>query len=457
MKRGIFERVFFAKGESGLGPPLYPLQGRVKKLNEFRNKVLGKLPPSTTPDALDDYPLRYKGRKRTKAQNAVDSLKVSPLSRKDSFLSTFLKAEKINFTAKPDPAPRIIQPRMPRYNVSVGRYLKPMEKPLYKAVAKVFGSTTICKGLNAKQRGTLLYKKWNRFRRPVAIGLDASRFDQHVSDQLLRYEHSFYNRHFKCPELKKLLDWQVVNKGFGRTEDGNVKYTVTGCRMSGDMNTALGNCILMCGMIWTYMKDIGVKKYELMNDGDDCVLIVEDRDLSKLDGASDWFKDFGFRMKREPDVRVLEQVEFCQCQPIRDGDSYLMVRIPKIAVSKDLITFKSLKTPRDYDFLRAAISDCGMSLCRGVPVMEAFYEALGRGVERKRWKEQPVETGMQYMAYGMDRANCTITPEVRCSFYFAFGLSPDEQVAIEEYYRGVNMGYREPEFVPRHEGTDYFL
>jgi hypothetical protein len=89
--------------------------------------------------------------------------------------------------------------------------------------------------------------------------------------------------------------------------------------------------------------------------------------------------------------------------------------------------------------------------------MEAFYEALGRGVERKRWKEQPVETGMQYMAYGMDRANCKITPEVRCSFYFAFGLSPDEQVAIEEYYRGVNMGYREPEFVPRHEGTDYFL
>lgn len=448
--------MFFAKGVNGLGPPLYPVAGAVRRLNEFRRRVLVCLPPVTGPDTLDEYPLRYTSRKRVIYQNAVDSLKILPAERKDSYMKTFLKAEKINFTAKPDPAPRVIQPRTPRYNASVGRYLKPMEKPLYYAVRDVFGTTTICKGLNAAQRGRLLHKKWKKFKRPVAIGLDASRFDQHVSDQMLRWEHGFYNKVYESDELQKLLEWQVVNKGFGRTEDGTVNYTVQGCRMSGDMNTALGNCLIMCALIWTYMREIGVRKYELMNDGDDCILIVERRQVVKLDGLSVWFKDFGFNMEREPNVEVIEQVDFCQCRPVRDGDSYIMVRNLEVAVSKDLITFKALSNERDYNYLRAAIADCGMSLCRGLPIMEAFYEALGRGVVRRRWKPATLETGMQYMAHGMDRANCKITPEGRCSFYYAFGITPDEQEAIEEYYRGVSLQFEEPTYRYQHEGTDYF-
>lgn len=43
--RGVFERVFFAKGVNGLGPPLYPVAGAVRRLNEFRRRVLVCLPP----------------------------------------------------------------------------------------------------------------------------------------------------------------------------------------------------------------------------------------------------------------------------------------------------------------------------------------------------------------------------------------------------------------------------
>ena len=113
---------------------------------------------------------------------AVESLKVSPIEEKDSYLNAFVKCEKINRTAKLDPAPRIIQPRKPRFNVCLGRYIKPIEHAIYRAIDKVFGSPTVVKGMNATERGLLLARKWARFSDPVAIGIDAKRFDQHVSE-----------------------------------------------------------------------------------------------------------------------------------------------------------------------------------------------------------------------------------------------------------------------------------
>jgi hypothetical protein len=226
--------------------------------------------------------------------------------------------------------------------------------------------------------------------------------------------------------------------------------------MSGDMNTSLGNCLIMTGLIWTCMKDLGIKKYELMNDGDDCVLIVEARHLHRLDGLVAWFRDFGFMMEREPDVDVLEKVEFCQCQPVFDGEEYVMVRKPRIALAKDLISFKALQTKKDWDFLRCAISDCGLSLTRGLPVMEEFYLALARNAVRKGWKEVVnYTTGMQYMAHGMDRTLKRVNPETRYSFYLAFGYTPEEQVALEEFYRGVQPTYCEPQYVSTHCGLTF--
>lgn len=113
---------------------------------------------------------------------------------RDSDISAFVKAEKINLTEKPDPAPRIIQPRDPRYNVEVGCYLKHTEKIMMKAIDQLFNPDsdiqTVFKGLTADQSGRMMRRKWLKFRDPVALGLDASRFDQHVSRQALEWEHA---------------------------------------------------------------------------------------------------------------------------------------------------------------------------------------------------------------------------------------------------------------------------
>lgn len=71
-----------------------------------------------------------------------------------------------------------------------------------------------------------------------------------MSVQALKWEHSIYNAMFRSDELAELLGWQLTNKGFARTTDGLIKYEVKGCRMSGDMNTALGNCMIMCALVY---------------------------------------------------------------------------------------------------------------------------------------------------------------------------------------------------------------
>lgn len=137
------ERVFNVEQHGVLAPVAVPRPGIFHhRLGKLSRRLLRYIPFSPV-CPLEDFPALYLGRKRTIYQKAVDSLTERPLSRKDGYLSTFLKAEKINFSKKPDPAPRVIQPRPPRYNAVVGVYLKPLEHPVYRALGKMHGSTVV--------------------------------------------------------------------------------------------------------------------------------------------------------------------------------------------------------------------------------------------------------------------------------------------------------------------------
>jgi hypothetical protein len=326
--RGLVERVYLVQQDGVFTPPPKPQPDLFSaRMQEFKSLLVKAC---TFTGGFHQIPKQefvdcYRGRRRTLYQQAADSLDVRPISRRDAELKTFVKAEKINFTAKQDPAPRVIQPRDPRYNVEVGRYLKKVEHTIYDGIAKVMTrksslgwNVTVNKGMNAKETAALIVGKFSKYRRPVAIGLDASRFDQHVSSTALRWEHSVYSDLFKDKYLDKLLGWQIHNIGRAYCADGKVKYEVNGCRMSGDMNTALGNCVLMCGMVYSYMQSKGIK-YDLINNGDDCVLIFEKDHERKLDDLSSWFHDMGFTMKVEDPVYTIEEIEFCQTQPVFDG------------------------------------------------------------------------------------------------------------------------------------------
>jgi hypothetical protein len=440
VNRGLLERVFFVESPQGFVITPQPLRNVFEdRLMQFRRELLNRLPP-TTAWTRQQYVDSHCGRKKLLYQIAADSLQEKEVRRSDAFLDTFVKIEKIDFTAKPNPAPRVIQPRKPRYNVEVGRWLKPIEHNIYSQIDYIFGNKTVVKGLNASQRGKLVAGRWNEFRNPVAVGLDAKRFDQHVSKQALEWEHSIYNKHFKSQELKRLLKWQVENVGYANCKDGRTKYFVEGKRCSGDVNTALGNVILMCAMMWTYLRGKNCP-FAFIDDGDDCILICERSDLHLFDDLQPWFLEMGFQMARDEPVYELEKISFCQCHPVFVNGEYRMVRDPRICLAKDLCYTVPLKDEQEWSERRNAISQCGIALAGDIPVLGSYYDCLGRNTSAGASLEV---CGLSLLARGMTAKRAPPSDETRFSFYLAFGISPDRQVAIESVYDQLTLSYNEP-------------
>jgi len=194
--RGVYERVIYrVVGDVAHLPPSPAVNVFEERLRQFREDLVS-VTPICRPMTRQQFVDCYVGRKKEVYQRAANSLAVRALCRADAFLSTFTKCEKIDFHAKPDPAPRVIQPRSPRYNVEVGRFLKQLEKLVCRGVAEIWGGTTILNGLNAEGVAGALREMWQGFDNPVAVSIDATRFDQHVSADALRWEHSVYCKMF---------------------------------------------------------------------------------------------------------------------------------------------------------------------------------------------------------------------------------------------------------------------
>ncbi len=446
LTRALRERVYYVqRGGQFVRPPRPTPNLFSARLLRFR-ALLTKWLPSTTPVSREEFALLYSGRKQVTYMEAVESLKKEGVRPKDAKIKAFVKAEKV----KCGSAPRLIQPRDPRYNVEVGRFLKPLEGRVYGAIAKAWRSRrTVMKGMNAHGVAASMREMWEEFRDPVAVEVDAERFDQHVSVDALKWEHAVYEScflsHSDRKQLRELLRWQLHNKGTGYCREGKVRYNVHGCRMSGDMNTGLGNCLLTSAMFWEYCRVRNVNA-KLVNNGDDCVLIMERRDLPRFSaGFQEWFREMGFTMVVEPPKTVFEQIEFCQARPVFDGERWVMVRNTK-SFYKDSLSLFPLDNPGATRKWMDAVGQGGSALANGIPIWEEFYrwymrsaDSLPklRGNRRHQYgilQHTALDTGMMILARGMDRKP-GVTEEARFSFYLAYGITPDYQLAIEAEIR----------------------
>jgi len=429
----VLERVFFVKeGGKFVRPPLpRDFSGALAEVRALLGKHLPHIAPWTSQEFLDSC----KGAKKMRYQHAHDSLCVRDLVKEDAWVEVFIKYEKTDRTTKPDPVPRVISPRSPRFNFKLGKFIKKAEPLIFKSLGKLFGDRTVIKGYNAYQSANILRAKWDHFNDPVAVGLDASRFDQHVSEDALKWEHDVYTSCFhgkSRKKLAKLLRMQLKNKCIGYAKDGRLEYTIAGTRMSGDMNTSLGNCVLMCSMIKAYAlcKKVPLK---LANNGDDCVVFMERRDLSRFsEGLFDWFYDMGFNMKIEEPVSVFEKIDFCQTHPVFDGNRWLMVRNPHVALSKDSVFLQPYQSPKQVFSWMKAVGVGGLRLTGGLPVFQNFYRVFDRYGRAGRSTSTYWSWYTRQSLQSMDRDFGPVSAEARASFWDAYGVSPDEQVVLEE-------------------------
>jgi len=441
---GLLERVFRVKNSVGeLVAPVVPDLEHFNETLSVEMSILCKHPKLKPLSSASVLKL-WHGSKLKVYTKAYESLLVKPLSRGDSVLSTFVKVEKNLVNPRKEAIPRVIQPRNPRYNFELAKYLKPNEKEFYRRVDKMWdidglGDKTIFKGLNATQTAHHMLLKASRYHQPVFIGLDASRFDQHVSSIALEWEHNIYKNCFSygIRKLTELLSWQVQNVGRAYCQGQIIKYKVDGRRMSGDMNTSLGNCLLMSSMVHAYMREKKIPS-SLANNGDDCVLMFEKKHLRKLHDLSDWFIKMGFKMVIEEPLFDLRQVPFCQTNVLTSPEYNISVRSPIVALSKDLHSTYNFNHTNQYEQWLSSVGICGKMSTYGVPVLEAFYSSFPDTRVTNKDFIIEMDREIEYCMVG-GSVKRSISDEIRVSFWRAFGILPDAQIELEMMFKTIKF------------------
>lgn len=429
--QSVYERVLGSVRDGVWAPTLLPEEGAFTgALGAFRRRVVAQYGAYSLPLSHDQFVDVYRGQKKKRYAAAAVSLQSKPVVRADSYPSVFLKAEKW-YEQK---AGRLISARHPRYNLAVGTYLLPIEHRMYKAVDGVFGSPTIMKGYTHARRAAVIRSHFSSFVDCVAVGQDFSKFDQHISKDALAYEHGFYlGVYAGDPELQRLLSWQLETTCYANVRDGRVKYRVSGGRMSGDMNTAMGNCLISAGLLWAYASECGIR-IKAVVDGDDSVAFMERADLTRyLGGIQEWMAKRGFRLVTEEPVSCISRVEFCQCRYVA-AEPPTMVRNPLKAITQDhaWIVDKSLT----YREVLAATGLGGLALYGNIPVLGAYYHMLAQATQLSKktlsrisfqdtWLRDATLTGGTY---------AEPSEAARFSLWESWGITPGEQRALEHTF-----------------------
>jgi len=387
-----------------------------------------KVRKMTTEEFVDSRP---KGKYQVYAEAHQELLDQKKLAPKDVHVNIFIKWELV---ASADKDPRIISPRSPKYNILLGQYINKFnELSIYKGIDALWGEETVFKHCSLPAMATQIVRKWRSFSCPVAVGLDASRFDQHVSKQALGFEHSVYRALFPDdPELNALLRCQLVNYCKGKGDIYDFEYKATG-RMSGDMNTSVGNVILMTSVLLHWKETLGLN-FKLVNNGDDSVAIMDVSELPRfLDSFDLFFVAYGFNMVAEPPAYCIEHIEFCQMKPVELDRGWMMVRKPQ-SVFKDMIAISTRGVSKYDNYLRD-VGMCGLSLYADCPLVGTFYGVLSRmGSERL---EGELRGGL---AYWMKQGECekvsvlpgTYSINSLLSYCRAFSLEPTIVDEFEE-------------------------
>jgi len=369
----------------------------------------------------------YSGAKRMLALRAIESFQVESLDlREDAKVRMFLKDDK--YHTEEMKAPRCIQYRSKRYAITLAQYTYPIEHAIYKHRRE--GVRCFAKGRNLEERAADLKQAWELFQQPVAWLLDHSKFDAHITKEHIRCATKLNSNCFKDSGhkrfVRKLMLAQRENKG--STKNGT-KFRTRYTRMSGDQNTGLDNSTINYSMISLVLQWARVRG-TIYVDGDDSVVIVEKRDLSKL--AVKQFERFGMVTKEEF-AWEFEHVEFCQTRPVWNGCKWIMTRNPDRVLDRINWTVKKFPVCLDQKYIRSVLLG-ESAINEGVPVLGPLSNQLLAGMKPTKGKLMDVDTDVYVKQLGKEKGVLYYrepTDESRLSYFEAWGVSPLEQMRLE--------------------------
>lgn len=392
------------------------------------------------------------GRVRRLYQLAADSKQLESRGLRDmAKLKGFLKSEKsthsfphLSGPVKPG-RPRGIQPRGPAFNMVLGPYTVPVEAVVFGDIDKEFmpefGGRVlrgVLKGLSPSLQAAEMRRHWDYHGgdgHAAFCGLDMSSFDATVDEVDLRLDHEITQGYFPGDKtLKRAHSMQFRNQMRAVLRDGVVRTNLGPMRMSGDMNTSLGNCIISFAMAWEIFSPLGCT---VIVNGDDVGVFGPRAVINGLSSVEDAYLRYGKLAVPEPVVEIFERCEFCQTRPVWDGERWMATRHWDKAMDNDYSGMYRLADWRYYLSHLHAVASCGLAVASGMPILQDLYEwGLKYGQLNPRYKhsEELRDTGLHRaaMAEGGWRRARPIHWETRVSFHRAFGVTPAMQLAVEQ-------------------------
>lgn len=394
---------------------------------------------------------RYSGKKAHDYWVAAGDLQNfdGQAQREHSKIKMFVKKERTVYKeTKVNPECRAIQFRDRRFTLEFMSLIVPSEHVFYNLHdVPGFGFGRIfAKSRNPRQRGADLRGKYDHLAAlgggPVKILLlDAHRWDAHVNVDLLRVEERFYARTSRHPRrVREMCRWQQHNRCSFRSGEYSVNYTVDGERMSGDANTAYGNCLLMGTLIAAFCEHLQLEHFTIYDDGDDSVLMYLGPDVADQD-VNDFFLRAGVEMAVEGRPTEFEHIDFCQSRPVQLADGWCMVRDPRKLLAAINVSHK-LRDPKHRASYISTVCKGEASLVRGCPVLQAvlgtYIEALDAEMssrQRKRISKLAIADNYRMSQWlpsnWTQKVERPVTTTARRSFANAWDISVEQQMRYE--------------------------
>jgi len=211
--------------------------------------------------------------------------------------------------------------------------------------------------------------------------------------------------------------------------------------MSGDANTAAGNCIIVAVMLTAFGRHLG-QQYDFLCDGDDSVFFHRGSLLPEEEIVS-FFRRFGMSIKIEGRPTSFEQINFCQSKPCLIGGEWTMVRDPVKILSKSLLSHK-IGHPKGRAKYLKTLALGELSLNRGVPLLQSFLKRVvdvcDIKMSKRSLKRGKLALGAIEDSYRLSQLVPTdwqdarvepITNQVRESFHRAWGVDESLQKCWE--------------------------
>nr|QTJ63579.1 RNA-dependent RNA polymerase [Neuropteran tombus-related virus] len=291
-------------------------------------------------------------------------------------ITPFSKIEKMS-TSRYKP-PRLIQARHATHNIIMGSYIKPLEYSLFKNNKNKhhFG-----KG-NFDQVAQKIQKFLSKYDHYTELDFDS--FDAHVTPEHLKVTHTYYNSCFKHdPELGHILKKTIKNVCVTRQGD---KWKILGTRMSGDVDTSLGNSLIVYALLKQLLEELEMEGDAIVNGDDSIIFTNKPIDIKK---AVEILKKYNMTAKMKESVKNIHTVDFCQSRFVyKSNGKPTMMMDPERVYSKFGMTHRVVTRDSYLHFLYELTECLGLTHCN-TPIGYSWLDNLPAmtSLQRKEYKE----------------------------------------------------------------------